>query len=126
VNPILGNACNVAIFDAFEQNKGSKVEAPAHCTWHAHSTEIGGCCKGGQFDFLDQEGNGIQRLDMYSLVQSFNGNSEGAPGHLLHDANEDQWYLFNETARRSIYQFIGTAIANGFLTTIYNDVPLAS
>ncbi|WP_054025022.1 copper amine oxidase N-terminal domain-containing protein [Bacillus sp. FJAT-28004] len=114
VNQIKGNANIEAIYNNFVDNKGSKVEAPSDYTWSVHSLTPGAYYKTGQYDFLDQEGNSIKRFDIYS---------EAAPEFLIYDATENQWYLFNDAAYKSTYQFIDTATKNGFLTVISNTVP---
>ncbi|WP_018757723.1 copper amine oxidase N-terminal domain-containing protein [Paenibacillus terrigena] len=109
VNQIKGNANIEAIYNNFVDNKGSKVEAPSDPTWSvAYGT--------GQYDFLDQEGNSIKRFDIYS-------SPEAAPEFLIYDATENQWYLFNNAANKSMYQFIDTATKNGFRTVISNNIP---
>jgi len=113
VNQIKGNANIEAIYNNFVDNKGSKVEAPSDPTW---SVQYGT----GQYDFLDQEGNSIKRFDIYSLSQS---SPEAAHEVHIYDATENQWYLFNDAAKKSMYQFIDTATKNGFLTFISNSAP---
>jgi hypothetical protein len=113
VNQIKGNANIEAIYNNFVDNKGSKVEAPSDPTW---SVQYGT----GQYDFLDQEGNSIKRFDIYSLDRS---SPEATPEVHIYDATENQWYLFNDAAKKSMYQFIDTATKNGFLTVISNSAP---
>lgn len=124
VNQIKGNAYIEAIYNIFAANSKTKVEAPADYTWSVHYTTPGGYYKIGQFDFLDQEENSVKRYDIYSLVRSTSIEvSDEIPKWLIYEAGVDQWYLFNDTAKQSIYQLIDTATSNGFLTTISNTVP---
>ncbi|MCQ6563849.1 copper amine oxidase N-terminal domain-containing protein [Paenibacillus mendelii] len=116
VQQINGNAYNEAIYNSFIENKGIKVDAPAKYSWSVHDSEPGSYYKGGQFDFLDEKGNSVKRFDIYTLVRF------GDPDVLIYDASEEQWYLFNVTARDSINQLINTTSINGFLTVISNTV----
>ncbi|MCK8485553.1 copper amine oxidase N-terminal domain-containing protein [Paenibacillus sp. MBLB2552] len=118
VNQINGNSYIEAIYNLFIKNKGNKVEAPASYTWMSHPS-TGDYYKIGQYDFIDQEGNSIQRFDIYSLVQS----SDGDPEVLIYEAKEEQWYTFNYKVSQDIWQFIDTAAKNGLLTEISNTVP---
>ncbi|WP_410768858.1 copper amine oxidase N-terminal domain-containing protein [Fontibacillus sp. BL9] len=118
VNQIHGDTYNEAIYNIFVENKGKKVEAPSNYSWYGHPN-IGDYYKGGQYDFLDQEGNSIKRFDIYSLVQLMDND----PVVLIHEANENQWYRFNRKAVLDILQLIDTAAKNGFLTEISNTVP---
>lgn len=122
VQQIKGNGYNEAIYDIFIKNKGSKVEPPTDYTWSFHNASIGSYYKGGQFDFLDQEGNSIARFDIYTLVHSFEETSPKSPLVLIHEPTEDQWYLFNESGSLAIDQFIYKARENGFVTVISNTV----
>ncbi len=118
VNQINENAYNEVIYNIFVDNKGKKVEAPSNYHWHSHPS-TGDYHKGGQYDFLDQEGNSIKRFDIYSLVQS----TDSDPVVLIHEVNDDQWYKFNRKAHLDILRLIDTASRNGFLTEISNNVP---
>ncbi|MEC0239998.1 copper amine oxidase N-terminal domain-containing protein [Paenibacillus dokdonensis] len=120
VNQIKGNANIEVIYNNFVDNKGSKVEAPSDYTWSLHSLTPGAYYKMGQYDFLDQEGNSIKQFDIYSLSVS---TPKAGPELLIYDATENQWYLFNDEANKSMYQFIDTAAKNGFLTVISNTLP---
>jgi hypothetical protein len=113
VNQIKGNANIEAIYNNFVDNKGNKVDAPSDPTW---SLQYGT----GQYDFLDQEGNSIKQFDIYSSPRN---SPEAAPEFHIYDAIENQWYLFNDAANKSMYQFIDTATKNGFLTVISNTAP---
>ncbi|WP_445323743.1 copper amine oxidase N-terminal domain-containing protein [Paenibacillus sp. FSL R5-0407] len=120
VNQIHGNTYNEAIYNIFVENKGKKVEAPPNYSWRSHLPP-GYYYKAGQYDFLDQEGNSILRFDVYSLIRST--DSDRDPEVLIHQANENQWYMFNYKALLNILKLIDTAAMNGFLTEISNDVP---
>ncbi|WP_379132554.1 copper amine oxidase N-terminal domain-containing protein [Paenibacillus sp. sgz500958] len=118
-----GNAYNTEMYNIFEENKGSKVEAPAHYSWMNTIDTLGSYYKEGQYDFLDAEGKSIQRYDIYDLIESFPADMlEGYPKILIHDVTEDQWYLFNDAARQSIYQIMDTASKNGFFKVISNTI----
>ncbi|MFJ7979944.1 copper amine oxidase N-terminal domain-containing protein [Lysinibacillus xylanilyticus] len=122
VEKIKGNAYVEEMHNIFVKNKGSKVKEPLNYTWSFHSTTPGGYYKGGQFDFIDQEGNSIKKFDLYTLVQTI-GETLPDPKVLIYDATDDQWYLFNDASSNSIYQLIETAGKNGFKTIIENTVP---
>lgn len=124
VQQIKGNGFNEAIYNIFVENKGSKVDPPSDYMWSASSDSDppGSYYKTGQYDFLDQEGNSIERFDLYYSVQS---SDETFPRDLvffIHDTTENQWYLFSESASQAIDQLIDTASKNGFLTIISNTV----
>lgn len=120
VDQIHGNSYNETIYNIFMKNKGKKVEEPANYSWRSH-LPTGSYYKAGQYDFLDQEGNSTKRFDIYSLVQSFDEDRDSE--FLIHDTEEDQWYMFNETAIQDIWQLMNIAAKNGFLTEISNTVP---
>ncbi|MEG0471019.1 MAG: copper amine oxidase N-terminal domain-containing protein [Solibacillus sp.] len=122
IQRIKGNSYNEAIYNIFIENKGNKVEAPSDYSWSYSTTTIGGYYKGGQYDFLDEEGNSVNRFDIYTLVRSSEEMLPSKPQVLIHDATENQWYLFSETASQSIDQLIYNASMNGFLTVISNTV----
>ncbi|AWE07709.1 copper amine oxidase [Lysinibacillus sp. 2017] len=121
VQQIKGNGYNEAIYNIFVENKGSKVEAPANYTWISYPS-IGEYYKGGQYDFLDQEGNSVERFDIYTLVRSYDEMLPSQPLVLIHVPTENQWYLFSDPARQAIHQLIDRASVNGFLTVIINTV----
>ncbi|ATP40019.1 copper amine oxidase [Solibacillus sp. R5-41] len=122
VQQINGNGYNEAIYNVFVENKGSKVEAPANYTWMSHPL-TGEYYKGGQYDFLDEEGNSVVRFDIYNLVRGYDEKLPIPPQTLIHVPTEDQWYLFSDPARRAIYQLVDKAAENGFITVISNTVP---
>ncbi|MFB7155700.1 copper amine oxidase N-terminal domain-containing protein [Lysinibacillus sp. NPDC056232] len=122
VEQIKGNAYVKEMHNIFVKNKGSKVKEPSNYTWSVHSTIIGGYYKGGQYDFIDQKGNSIKQFDLYTLVQSFDETLPD-PKVLIYDATDNQWYLFNDASKQSIFQLTDTAAKNGFLTIIENTVP---
>ena len=101
VQQIKGNGYNEAIYNIFIKNKGSKIEPPSDYTWTFHHTTIGGYYKGGQYDFLDQEGNSVERFDIYSLVRGFDEKLPSQPQTLIHVPTENQWYLFSDPARQA-------------------------
>lgn len=115
-----GNAYNETIYNIFVENKGRKVEAPAYYSWMYTIDTLGSYAKRGQYEFLDIEGDPIQRFDIYDLVP--NEFLEGYPKILLHDVSIDEWYLFSDAASQSIYKLIDTAGKNGFLTVISNSI----
>lgn len=121
VNQIHGNGYNEAIYNIFVENKGEKVEEPSNYSWNSSHLSPGDYYKGGQYDFLDQDGNTIQRFDIYTLVRTFDEDQN--PDVLIHDPNIDQWYQFSDTAKLDILRLSDTASMNGFLTEISNDVP---
>ena len=123
VQQINGNAFNKAIYDIFLENKGDKTEAPAQYSWMVDIDTVGAYYKNGQYDFLDQNSNSLQRFDIYSLVESHPAEILAKyPKFLLYDATANQWYLFNNIAGQSINQLIDTANKNGFLKVISNTV----
>lgn len=116
-----GNAYNETIYIIFEENKGTKVEAPTDYSWMYTIDTLGSYAKRGQYDFLNLKGDSIKRYDIYDLVNTFPSELlEGYPRILLHDVTKDEWYLFNDTAAQSIYKLTETAGKNGFLTLISN------
>ncbi|AWE07712.1 copper amine oxidase [Lysinibacillus sp. 2017] len=123
VQQIKGNGYNEAIYNIFIENKGSKVEPPSDYTWSVHSITTGGYYKGGQYDFLDQEGNSVERFDIYNLVRGYDEKLPLPPQTLIHVPTENQWYLFSDPARQAIDQLIDRASVNGFVTVIINTVP---
>jgi hypothetical protein len=123
VQQVSGNAYHEAIYHLFTENKGAKAEAPAKYAWNADIDTPGSYYKNAQYDFLDEKGNSVKRFDLYSLLNAFPSELlEGYPTALLHDASEDQWYLFNDAAVKSIGQLVDTAARNGFLKVISNTV----
>lgn len=123
VQQIRGNAINEEIYNIFMENKGNKVEAPANYSWMINIDTPGAYYKVGQFDFLNIEGKSIKQFDIYMLVESFPAETlECYPKVLIYDANENQWYLFNEAASQSINQLVDTASKNGLLEIISNTV----
>ncbi|MFC4307173.1 copper amine oxidase N-terminal domain-containing protein [Cohnella boryungensis] len=123
VQQVSGNAYHEAIYHLFTENKGAKAEAPAKYAWNADIDTPGSYYKNAQYDFLDEKGNSVKRFDLYSLLNAFPSELlEGYPAALLHDATEDQWYLFNDAAVKSIGQLVDTAARNGFLKVIINTV----
>ncbi|ATW23577.1 copper amine oxidase N-terminal domain-containing protein [Candidatus Formimonas warabiya] len=123
VQQIKGNAYNKAIYDLVLENKGSQAEAPAKYSWMVDIDTPGAYYKIGQYDFLDLNGNSIQRFDIYGLIEALPAEIlAGYPKALIYDATGNQWYLFSDTAIQSINQLIDTATKNGFLTVISNTV----
>lgn len=122
VQQIKGNGYNEAIYTIFMENKKIKVKAPANYTWMSHPS-TGEYYKGGQYDFLDQEGNSLERFDIYTLVRGFDDKLSSQPQILIHVPTENQWYLFSEPAREAIFQLIDRATVNGFVTVISNTIP---
>lgn len=123
VQQVIGNAYNESIYNTFAENKGEKVSAPEHYSWGYTIDTLGSYYKNGQFDFLDQKGDSIVRYDVYSLIRAFPAELlTGYPDVLLHDVTKNEWFLFSETAKQSIFQLIDTAQQNGFLKIISNTV----
>lgn len=121
VNQINGSTYNEAIYNIFVKNKGKKVEAPSNYSDNVNLVEIGDYYKGGQYDFLDLEGNSIKRFDVYTLVQSMTDRDDREA--LIYEANENQWYMFNYKALLDILKLIDVASTNGFLKEISNTAP---
>ncbi|MEE4571036.1 copper amine oxidase N-terminal domain-containing protein [Paenibacillus polymyxa] len=123
VQRINGNAYNKTIYNILVKNKGKKIEAPANYSWRGTIDTLGSYYKNAQYDFLDPKGNSLVRFDVYSLIRSFPSESlTGYPEILIHDVSKDEWYLFSDTANRSIEELIYTAKKNGFLKVISNTV----
>ncbi|MGW8957390.1 copper amine oxidase N-terminal domain-containing protein [Paenibacillus sp. NPDC055715] len=123
VQQINGNAYNKTIYDIFVKNKGKKVKAPANYSWSVSIDTLGSYYKNAQYDFLDQKGKSVVRFDVYSLISPVPSElSTKYPEILIHDVSKDEWYLFNDIGRKSIYQLIDTADKNGFLKVISNTV----
>lgn len=84
---------------------------------------LGSYYKEGQYDFLDADGNSVKRYDIYSLIKAFPAELlEGRPEVLLHDATEDEWYLFSDEGKKSIIRLVDTADLYGFLEVISDTV----
>lgn len=123
VQQIEGNAYNTAIHDIINENLGSKIEAPEHYSWTLSLDSPGSYYKERQYDFLDGKGKSVKRYDIYTLIKSFPADTiEKYPEVIIYDATENQWYLFSEAARMSIFQIMDTAAKNGFLKVISNTV----
>ncbi|WP_379151163.1 stalk domain-containing protein [Paenibacillus sp. sgz5001063] len=123
VQQIQGNAYNTAIYDVFIENLGSKIKVPEHYSWMLSSDFPGSYYKDRQYDFLDTEGKSVKRYDIYTLIDSSSTEIvKDYPQVIIHDATEDQWYLFSDAARRSIQRIIETASKNGFLKIISNTI----
>lgn len=123
VQQIKGNAYNKAIYDMFLANKGSRTETPANYSWQGDIDTPGSYYKIGKYDFLNPNGNSIQRFDIYGLINSHPAETLAEfPAVLLYDATGNQWYLFSDSAIQSINQLVDTAAKNGFLTVISNTV----
>lgn len=96
------NSRTMAPLRVISENLGAKVEAPANYSWTwIHTLDTPGFYyKEGQYDFLNLEGNSLNRFDIYTLIKSFTEETlEGYPETLIHDSTENQWYLFSEKAR---------------------------
>ncbi|TQR98771.1 copper amine oxidase N-terminal domain-containing protein [Paenibacillus ottowii] len=123
VQQIHGNAYNETIYNIFTKNKGEKVEAPENYSWSFTIDTPGSYYKNAQYDFLDQKGKSLTRFDVYSLIQSFPSELLiGYPKFLIHDVSKNEWYLFSDSAAKSIDQLINNATNNGFLKVISNTV----
>lgn len=123
VQQISGNTTDKTIYNLFESNKGEEVDAPASYAWRANIDVPGSYEKVGQYDFLDAKENSVQQYDIYVLVNAF--PQEELAGYskvLLHDASEDQWYVFSEAAVASIGNLVDTAYTNGLVKIISNTV----
>lgn len=123
VSQYKGNAYNEAIYSIFAKKRGSTVDAPANYSWMPTIDILGSYYKEGQYNFLDTEGKSIKRFDIYTLIKTFPAEElKGYPEVLIHDATEDQWYLFSETAHQTILKLIDRANKNGFKQIISNTV----
>ncbi|MFW5438435.1 copper amine oxidase N-terminal domain-containing protein [Paenibacillus apiarius] len=123
VQQINGNAYNETIYHIISKNKGTKVKAPDSYSWMVNLDTPGSYYKNGQYVFLDEKGNSVKQYDIYSLVNAFpNELLSGYPEVLIHDASEDQWYMFSNAAGDSIRQMLDTAGKNGFLKVISDTV----
>ncbi|MBD3921296.1 copper amine oxidase N-terminal domain-containing protein [Paenibacillus sp. PR3] len=123
VQQISGNTTNKTIYNLFENNKGEKVDAPASYSWRANIDVPGSYAKVGQYDFLDGKEKSLQRYDIYTLVNAFPSDVlDGYPAVLLHDATEDQWYLFSDIPIRSINDQVDRAWVSGLVKIISDTV----
>lgn len=123
IQDIKGNAYHQALFKIFQEKKGDKVEAPKEYYWHFNLEAPGSYYKLGQFDFMSHDQNSVKQYDIYTLNQPFPEELlQGYPKVLLHDATEDNWYLFSEQAVKAIQQLINSADSNGFSKIISNTV----
>ncbi len=123
VQQIHGNAYHETIYNIFTKNKGEKAEAPENYSWSFTIDTPGSYYKNAQYDFLDQKGKSLARFDVYSLIQSFPSEVlVGYPKFLIHVVSKDEWYLFSDSAAKSINQLINNATNNGFLKVISDTV----
>ena len=123
IQDIKGNAYHQALYKIFQEMKGDKVEAPKEYYWHFNLEAPGSYYKLGQFDFMSHDNNSVKQYDIYTLNQPFPEELlQGYPKVLLHDATEDNWYLFSEQAVKSIQQLMNSADHNGFSKIISNTV----
>ncbi|UKJ47449.1 copper amine oxidase N-terminal domain-containing protein [Lysinibacillus sp. ACHW1.5] len=123
IQDIKGNAYHQALYKIFQEKKGDKVEAPKEYYWHFNLEAPGSYYKLGQFDFMSHDNNSVKQYDIYTLNQPFPEELlQGYPKVLLHDASEDNWYLFSEQAVKSIQQLMNSADHNGFSKIISNTV----
>ncbi|MCM0623783.1 copper amine oxidase N-terminal domain-containing protein [Lysinibacillus sp. OL1_EC] len=123
IQDIKGNAYHQALYKIFQEMKGDKVEAPKEYYWHFNLEAPGSYYKLGQFDFMSHDNNSVKQYDIYTLNQPFPEELlQGYPKVLLHDASEDNWYLFSEQAVKSIQQLMNSADHNGFSKIISNTV----
>ncbi|CAM3765160.1 copper amine oxidase N-terminal domain-containing protein [Cohnella lubricantis] len=123
VQQVKANAFNESIYDIIVENEGAEVDAPASYSWMVNLDVPGSYYKDVQYDFLDAQGNSIQRYDIYSLVNAFPADAlSGYPTDLIYDGTEDQWHLFSESAREEIRQLLDTAHENGLVTIISDTV----
>ncbi|MBD2869249.1 copper amine oxidase N-terminal domain-containing protein [Paenibacillus arenilitoris] len=122
IQQVNGNAYAEAIYNIFVENKGENVEAPTSYSWKINIDTPGSYYKNAQYDFLDLNGNSVARFDIYSLNPFPVELLKGYPEILVHDVSNDEWYLFSETARKSIGQLMDTAAENGFRTIISNTI----
>jgi len=123
IQQIHGNAFIEEFYNIIEENKSGKVVAPDKYSWQYQIDEPVGYYKWAQYDFLNQNGNSIKRVDMYNLIpSSLSKDSEGHPEYLIHDVTENQWYLFSGAASKSLQELIERASQNGFRTIISNTV----
>ncbi|MBB3111331.1 hypothetical protein FHS18_003399 [Paenibacillus phyllosphaerae] len=121
VQQVHGHAFNHAIYEAFTNLRGQKVEPPASYSWSPNIDTPGHYYKNAQYDLVDSKGNSLQQFDIYTLLYP-NEATTGYPIFLLHDASADEWYLFSETANQAIQTLIATASRNGHLQIISNTV----
>ncbi|GGH36104.1 copper amine oxidase N-terminal domain-containing protein [Paenibacillus segetis] len=123
ISQFSGNTYNEAVYNIFMKNKGDKVEAPASYSWNYNLDTPGAYYKNAQYDFLDQKGDSIVRFDVYTLTQGVPSELlSGYPKTLVHDALQDEWYLFSDAALKSINQLMDNAVKNGFQKIISNTV----
>lgn len=125
VQHIKGPSYNKSIHQIFTKNKGSKVPAPGNYSWQYNVYPPNAYYKQGQYDFLDQDGNSVQRFDVYRLSTSGPYSEKSIIKEaklLLYDASLDQWHLFDDVAYESIHRLIEAAARNGFITIISNTV----
>lgn len=123
VQQVTGNAYNEKIHNVMLENKGRKVEAPASYSWSINLDTPGSYYKAGQYDFLDEKGNGVKRYDIYMLERAFPDEwLLGYPEVLIYDASSDQWHLFSDQARQAIDALMDKAEKKGFLKMISNTV----
>lgn len=114
---IKGNAYHQAIYNVLQEQKGEKVEAPKDYYWRFNLETVGSYTKLEQYDFLNQDNNSVEQYDIYELNQSFSAEELAPyPTFLLHDFNENVWYLFTEKEIKAIQHIVDNAANNGFTT----------
>ncbi|WP_025115413.1 copper amine oxidase N-terminal domain-containing protein [Lysinibacillus fusiformis] len=123
IQEIKGNAYNKAIYKIFQVQKGDKVDEPKEYYWHFNLDSPGSYYKLGQYDFMSFDNKSIEQFDIYTLNGPFPEELlEGYSKYLLHNFDENSWYIFSDNAVQSIQRLMNAATNNGFNKIISNTV----
>lgn len=123
ISQIKLNAYIKDIYNIYVENKGDKVEAPSYYSNHFDMTSPGNYYLQSKHEFIDTNGKSIKHFEVYGLVNTFPDELlKGYPEPLLYDVTENQWYLFNDSALKSINEIIKNASSNGHFEEISNTV----
>ncbi|MGE7987997.1 copper amine oxidase N-terminal domain-containing protein [Lysinibacillus fusiformis] len=123
IQEIKGNAYNKAIYKIFQEQKGDKVDEPKEYYWHFNLDSPGSYYKLGQYDFMSFDNKSIEQFDIYTLNGPFPEELlEGYSKYLLHNFDENSWYIFSDNAVQSIQRLMNAATNNGFNKIISNTV----
>lgn len=123
IQEIKGNAYNKAIYKIFQEQKGDKVDEPKEYYWHFNLDSPGSYYKLGQYDFMSIDNKSVEQFDIYTLNGPFPEELlEGYSEYLLHNFDENSWYIFSDNAVQAIQRLMNAATTNGFNKIISNTV----
>lgn len=115
------------IYQIYLANKGDEVEAPLYSRYGYDVSTPGTYVQTMHHDFVDQNNKVLQGFEIAWLYNSkyepFPAELlEGLPEYLLYDVTNNQWYIFNENAAKSIEQILQKAQNNNLLEVIRSSL----